>query len=368
MAVSPSLVVSALLVLCSGVIAAIVTRLLIVRQIAVDTPNDRSLHRVATPRGGGLGMVIAMAAFGSIALWRMADKFDVPTAAWMLGLTCLVAVFSYFGGDHHRLSALRRFVLQIIVALVWIWQTGAVFQVIEFPGLWRIDLGGFAPILTAGFVVWTMNLFNFMDGIDGLAGSMILVGCATMAIIAAAAGHPMLPVLAAIAAVSALGFLRFNYPPASIFMGDVGSVSFGFFVAALITVSARDGVAGPLVTGLAFGPFFADATATLVKRTLRREAIWIAHRTHWYQRLVLAGWSHRRTLQLEIGLMVISGLVAALCAAFSPGWIVLALAWIVPYVGLALLVRAVEAVARAQSAEAPFPPAAPIVPRISRLL
>jgi UDP-N-acetylmuramyl pentapeptide phosphotransferase/UDP-N-acetylglucosamine-1-phosphate transferase len=369
MTLSPGLVISSLLVLGSGVVAAVIARLLVTRHIAVDTPNDRSLHRVVTPRGGGLGMVIAAAITGLAALlWRAPAAFDVPTAAWMLGLTCLVALFSYFGGDRHRLSALRRFVLQIAVAAVWIWQAGAAFTVIQLPGLWTIDLGLFGPILTVGFVVWTMNLFNFMDGMDGLAGSMIAIGCAAVALIAYLAGHPTLPILAAIASASALGFLWFNYPPASIFMGDVGSVSFGFFVAALITAGARDGVAGPITTGLAFAPFFVDATATLIKRALRGEQVWIAHRTHWYQRLVLAGWSHRRTLRAEIALMVISGIVAAVSASRSAGWIVLALAWIVPYLGLSFLVRRVEAASVAESKTQAFPASAPVAPPVSRLL
>jgi UDP-N-acetylmuramyl pentapeptide phosphotransferase/UDP-N-acetylglucosamine-1-phosphate transferase len=159
-------------------------------------------------------------------------------------------------------------------------------------------------------IAWTTNLYNFMDGSDGLAGGMAVIGFGTYASAAWIGGNVEFELLAWSIAAAAAGFLIFNFPPAKIFMGDVGSIPLGFLAGAL-------GVAGwqrelwplwfPLVV---FAPFIVDASVTLVRRVLRGERVWEAHRQHYYQRLILSGWSHRRTAVSEYGLMLLCGAAA----------------------------------------------------------
>jgi UDP-N-acetylmuramyl pentapeptide phosphotransferase/UDP-N-acetylglucosamine-1-phosphate transferase len=152
-------------------------------------------------------------------------------------------------------------------------------------------------------IVWVTNLYNFMDGMNGLAGGMAVFGFGTLALGADAAGASDIAVLAGCIAAGAGGFLLFNFHPARIFLGDVGSIPLGFLAAVL----GMDGVRRdlwplwfPLV---AFSPFIVDASVTLLRRGLRGERVWQAHREHYYQRLVRMGWSHRHTALAEYGLM-----------------------------------------------------------------
>jgi UDP-N-acetylmuramyl pentapeptide phosphotransferase/UDP-N-acetylglucosamine-1-phosphate transferase len=162
------------------------------------------------------------------------------------------------------------------------------------------------------------NLYNFMDGADGLAGGMGMAGFATYAIAAAVAGDTPLAWSAAAIASACAGFLFHNFPPARVFLGDAGSIPLGFLAAAF-------GVHGIATDGwpwwfpvIAFTPFIVDATVTLLRRALAREAVWRAHRSHAYQRLALSGWSHRRLALSEYAAMGLSG-VCALAALRTEG-------------------------------------------------
>lgn len=165
------------------------------------------------------------------------------------------------------------------------------------------------PILAVA-LVWMVNLYNFMDGSDGLAGGMAVVGFGACAVGAAMGGDGSLATGAAAVAAAAMGFLVFNFPPARVFMGDSGSIPLGFLAAALGLIGWSRGHWPPWFPVVAFGPFVADATVTLIRRMVRGERFWQAHRTHYYQRMVQMGLGHRRTALLEYGLMAISAGVA----------------------------------------------------------
>jgi UDP-N-acetylmuramyl pentapeptide phosphotransferase/UDP-N-acetylglucosamine-1-phosphate transferase len=145
---------------------------------------------------------------------------------------------------------------------------------------------------------------------DGFAGGMTLVGFGFLGALGLSEGAAGLGVIALIIAAAAAGFLAFNYPPARIFMGDAGAVPLGFLAAALAVKGNRDNVIGLWIPVLIFSPFIVDATVVLVRRMLKGKRIWEAHREHYYQRLVLAGWSHRRTVWVEYVLMASWGIVA----------------------------------------------------------
>jgi UDP-N-acetylmuramyl pentapeptide phosphotransferase/UDP-N-acetylglucosamine-1-phosphate transferase len=171
-------------------------------------------------------------------------------------------------------------------------------------------LGVFAAFLAILAIAWMANLFNFMDGSDGLAGGMAVIGFAAMAMAAAASGASALALVCAALASASLGFLTFNFPPARVFMGDAGSVPLGFLAGALGVHGIVAGAWPAWFPLLVFSPFIVDASVTLTKRAWKREAVWRAHRAHYYQRLVLAGWTHRRLALASYALMAAAALSA----------------------------------------------------------
>ena len=193
--------------------------------------------------------------------------------------------------------------------------------------------GGIAMALVAILgIAWIANLYNFMDGADGLAGGMTVIGFATFAIAAAQAGDPGVALLAGALSAAALAFLAFNFPPASLFMGDAGSVPLGFLAGAVGWHGVARGLWPAWFPVLVFSPFVVDATVTLVRRLLAREPVWKAHRSHYYQRLILGGWSHRRLALVQWVVMAAAGTsaLAALGESAARQSAILA-AWVLAY-------------------------------------
>lgn len=252
-----------------------------------DQPNERSLHAHAVPRSGGVGLVLGV---GLAALFS--SGFGLAT---LLILALLLALVSLVD-DARGLPVSLRFGMQVAAALVFLW--------LYAPPTW----GAVAWLLCLLTLVWLTNLYNFMDGSDGLAGGMAFFGFGGYALAGWSAGDASMVLAAGTLAAAATGFLLFNFHPARIFMGDVGSIPLGFLAAALGLIGFWRGLwpwAFPL---LAFSPFIADASVTLVRRLLRGEKVWQAHRNHYYQRLVRSGMGHRATALWGYGLM-------AVCAA-----------------------------------------------------
>ena len=274
--------------LSSGVIVLLLMRL----RVTLDTPNDRSLHDSPTPRSGGLGILA-----GTL-LGAMISIGVKEPAIWIaLGLALLS-----FADDRINLPVAFRLAGHLVAAAVFTVLLGSGMPIL----LW--------PVLVLG-LCWMTNLYNFMDGADGLAGGMTLIGFAAYGITAGLQGHVEIGVLSMCVASAAAGFLVFNFPPARIFMGDVGSIPIGFLAGSIGLLGWREG-AWPLIFPLiVFAPFIVDATVTLTKRSIRRERVWNAHREHYYQRLILGGWSHRRAAIAEYLLMIVCA-VAGLLATF----------------------------------------------------
>jgi UDP-N-acetylmuramyl pentapeptide phosphotransferase/UDP-N-acetylglucosamine-1-phosphate transferase len=172
---------------------------------------------------------------------------------------------------------------------------------------------------------------------------MTVVGYGLLGYLGWQAHHPVISVIATLQSAAAAGFLVHNFPPARIFMGDVGSVSLGFLAAALIVLGCRDGVFDLWVPIIIFSPFILDATVTLARRALHHEKVWEAHRDHYYQRLVLSGWSHRRTVLAEYGVMALCGALALFYQYGSEEWRLIVLgAWGMVFLSLVLAVQRVE--------------------------
>jgi UDP-N-acetylmuramyl pentapeptide phosphotransferase/UDP-N-acetylglucosamine-1-phosphate transferase len=220
--------------------------------------------------------------------------------AWLYAIPALALLLLSVVDDWRGLSAPVRLLAHLAAAFA--------FVSLAFP-----PLGIPALLLLAVGVGWMTNLYNFMDGADGLAGGMTLFGFGFYALAAWTGGEPGFALVNLCVAAAAGAFLLFNFSPARIFMGDSGSIPLGFLAAALGLTGWRDGVWPLWFPVVVFGPFVVDASVTLLRRGLRGEKVWEAHRSHYYQRLILMGWSHRRAVLAEYVLMAVSG-AAALAA------------------------------------------------------
>ena len=264
----------------------------------LDVPNPRSSHRRPTPTGGGLG-IIAGTLLALAVVWRFADiGADWLLAMWlslMLGLLGFV-------DDRVQLGVGLRLVCQACAALAVV--TFSMMQHNEATGGSSLGL----VLLALGavvYLVWMTNLFNFMDGIDGLASTQaifIAAGGAWLTSRAGASPGSILLLVGIAAAVS--GFLYHNWPPARIFMGDTGSLFLGFLLAACSLQSAARGELALPVWLILWAPFVCDASTTLVFRMLRRQALHTAHREHAYQHLARRCGSHRGVTLLLLALNV----------------------------------------------------------------
>lgn len=298
----------------------------------LDCPNERSLHTTPTSRTGGLAVLVSWGV-GLACLYYIGKMMD-SDMPWILGLTMMLAVVSIWD-DKRGLSPALRFVFHLMVAVVLVGAAGLKFENIALPVENVIYLKSFAFLITVLFILWMVNLYNFMDGMDGFAGGMAFIGFGFLSYIAWTQGNESLlyPMLALIAAVG--GFLIHNFPPAKIFLGDVGSICMGFLTAAFCVKGVRDGLFDVWAFILIFSPFIVDATVTLLRRLFSGQKIWKAHREHCYQRLVLSGWGHRRVVLVEYILMLASGGSAVIYLhCHKPFQLALLLVWCLIYTAL----------------------------------
>jgi UDP-N-acetylmuramyl pentapeptide phosphotransferase/UDP-N-acetylglucosamine-1-phosphate transferase len=277
------------------------------RRRLLDHPSDRSLHVRPTPRVGGIGIVVPLlVGLGFVPILWPQDGLAAAVIGTAGGL---IAVFG-LADDVYRLAPATRLVPQIVAALSITTAFGGL-DVIVVPGIGRLELGWLSLPSTIIVIVGLTNAYNFMDGIDGIAGSQ--AGLAGLGWVASgyAIGEPLLAMVGALLGSASVGFLIFNWPPASIFLGDVGSAFVGFVLAALtVFIGSRSPEAG--TAGLLFvWPFIFDAGFTLVRRAILRENVLRAHRSHLYQRLVLSGLQHR-TVTLIYAALAAAGVGAGL--------------------------------------------------------
>lgn len=292
--------------------------------LLADHPNHRSLHADPRARLGGIGIAIAVAPF--------AVAYAQGPVAAAFGAAAALAVVS-FADDVRSLPIEVRLPAHFAAALV------AVLAMASPPAtVWPAGAVG-AGLAVVG-LVWAANLFNFMDGADGLAGGMAAIGFGTLAVGAAQAGDAGLALTCAALASAAAGFLALNFPPARVFLGDAGSVPLGFLAGALGAHGALAGAWPAWFALLVFSPFVVDATLTLLRRLATRERVWVAHRSHAYQRLVLAGWSHRRLAASAYALMACAAASALAGRAASPRvQCAILFAWVAAYALLVAVIR-----------------------------
>ena len=311
----------------------------------LDEPNARSLHGTAVPRTGGVAIVVAFAVAGALAL----AASSLPASWPWIGAALLVVGVVSFLDDGGEVKARYRLAAHLGAAILLL-AGGISWSLFELPGLiWDMP-DPMAWVLTLGYLVWMINLYNFMDGMDGFAGGMAVFGFGALALLGWQEGDAGFALANAIVAAASAGFLTGNFPPARIFLGDMGSATLGLLAAILSLVGAQRGLFPLWAAWLAFSPFIVDATWTLLRRLFRGERVWQAHRSHHYQRLVLAGWSHRKTVLRSYLLMAACAAtsVAARDMSVQDQWVVLA-AWAVIYLFLGYKIRLAERLAGASS-------------------
>ena len=308
----------------------------------VDRPNERSLHDRPVSRAGGIAILAGTAAGIAAAVAAQAPAPGAAAGAgWLLGGALLV-VSASLADDVRPVSPSIRIAAHLAAAGCVV-LSGWSCERIVLPGA-VLHLGPAAgAAFTVLFVAWFVNLYNFMDGLDGLAGGMAVIGFAALALFGALQGAPGLVAASLAAASAALGFLLFNFPPAKLFMGDLGSTFLGY-LCAVAMLRAEQSASVPLwISLLAFSPFVVDASVTLVRRVLAGEKPWRPHRSHFYQRLVRLGWSRRKTVVRGYGLMIgcaCSAVAALRLPAAAQG--ALLAAWAALYVTLILRIGRLE--------------------------
>jgi Fuc2NAc and GlcNAc transferase len=302
-------VVQGLIVAAAAMVACLLlgtpVRRLGMRLNIMDVPNQRSSHTRTVPRTGGVAIVLAMIV--TLAL------FGRPTAPLLvvLALGALASVISFID-DTISLSSVPRLFVHLGVAGVSVYMIDLQLTGLELPYVTIPFPAWVGLVVAALYVTAFVNFFNFMDGINGIAAAQGIVGGAALAILLAAFGASNSTIVAAALVGGCLGFVPYNFPRATMFMGDMGSTTIGFTLAMMTLLAARR---YPWIACLLpLGVFIYDAMFTMFKRMLRGENILKAHREHHYQLLIRSGWSHVRVTSLQFGLMLLCGAAALVYA------------------------------------------------------
>ena len=297
-------------------VAAILARILAnpaSRMNILDHPNERSLHDTPMPRTGGIAIVLAVALV--LAGGYLTAQIS-SSIGWLAVAALLVASVSLV--DDLRGLALRYRLIVHLVAATLLSYTGLHVAGEVWPGglpAWPWWVSRFLAVLV---IVWMINLYNFMDGMDGFAGGMAVIGFGALGVQGWLVGANEYALINLVIVAATGGFLVFNFPPARIFMGDTGSATLGLLAATMALWGARDDVLPLWTSLLIFSPFIVDATVTLIRRILRGERFWQAHKTHYYQRLVQMGWGHRKTVLAEYVLMAGCAVSAVFAVSLMP--------------------------------------------------
>jgi len=276
-----------------------------IKHALLDEINERSSHSVPTPHGGG----IALSLVWFIGLFYLNYVGEIENSLFLALLVgIIISVVSYFD-DLYDLSPKVRLISQAVVAVGGLYFLGGLHSFgFDF---FSIDNQVFTNIFSFFLIVWFINLYNFLDGINGYAGSEI-VFLSLAGFLLFGGSHFI------VLAVATLGFLVWNYGNAKIFMGDVGSTLLGYNVAIFTLYYANQDVNNFWIWMILFGLFLFDATFTLLRRKLNHEQLSQAHKKHAYQRLTQAGWSHTKVVNYSLG---VNALLFCLVYFVSPIWV-----------------------------------------------
>lgn len=278
------------------------------QQFLLDIPNDRSSHNKPTPRGGGIAIAIVVFV-GLLGVSTLTKDWSWPMYLGFMAGGLIITMVSLYD-DMHSLPMYVRFFVHSICACIVIFSIGN-WEYISAPIFGSFALGWLGVPITFLWIVGLINAYNFMDGIDGIAASQAVIAGLGWAIIGYLANLSMVVGLGALIGISSLGFLLHNWPPARIFMGDVGSAFLGYALAVLPIIYVIESTNQtlesriPLSAFILMGVFVFDSVFTRIRRLVHGKNVWAPHRTHLYQRLTTIGYSHRFVTLLYIVLGLI---------------------------------------------------------------
>jgi len=275
-------------------------------------PGERQSHQHATPTGGGLGLIFSIV----VTTACLELMLSLPDFWWKNVLPgVLLLTIVGWRDDKLPVSAMLRLLVQLAVS---VWLLGFGWWEFSFK-----DMVILMVIILA--VVWLMNVYNFMDGSNGMAGFQGVFAGVTMAVLFQLDGEYSMALIAVAVAAACAGFLPLNFPRARVFMGDVSSVPLGFIFAAFAVYGVQTGSLSLPLSILIMSVFIVDATLTLLSRAFRGERWYTAHALHVYQRLIARGWSHRRVLVVYQAINVMWVLPAIVLAKIYPQYAVVML-------------------------------------------
>lgn len=315
------LIQSAIVIVVAFVVSWVTTKALIpllLRRGLIDVPNGRSSHQTPTPRGGGIGIIAGISA-GLFTAWLL----EIPLISFELMIGAgIIAVVGFVDDRMGGLRASLRFLLQIIAAVAVVYRSGGLTS-LPLPEPFNVSLGFLAVPMALLWILAVTNIYNFLDGIDGFAA----IQGAVVGLAIAFLGDGVLTSIGLVVAGACAGFALHNWHPAKVFMGDVGSATLGFLLAALpfqLAPASRGTVVMALAIFLWF--FLSDGVFTIARRLIYGEKIWTPHRTHLYQRLVRTGLRHDQVVLKVIAAALVLSIMATMSVRLGePGawWIVI---------------------------------------------
>jgi UDP-N-acetylmuramyl pentapeptide phosphotransferase/UDP-N-acetylglucosamine-1-phosphate transferase len=334
-----------IIVMISGLLSWLATYALrrsALRLKLVDMPGERSSHVQPTPRGGGLSFVVVSSVMIAVTAFLL-GKFTLPGVPVLILGSQLVAFVS-LADDRWHLPVYVRIGAHSIGALVLVLGAGWIREV-ALPWGGVLSLGWLGLPFTLIWIVGLTNAYNFMDGIDGLAGGQAVIAAGMLAWLSCLLEASQLCWFMAIICGSVFGFLIHNWPPARIFMGDVGSAYLGYTFAgwAVLCCRIRSGGMPFFAWVILLAPFLLDTSVTLISRVVRGQRWYEAHREHFYQRLIRQDWSHLAVTSLYLCVTAFLGFVTIAFYGYSRISVILFAGMVViPLAGIVLLVRWIE--------------------------
>lgn len=279
----------------------------------LDHPNERSSHVLATPKCGGVGVVTSFVAGVFVSQLWGGECLVGPWQLWSLVVPVLMVAIISLADDIQELTPGLRLGVQVGAGVLFLYMV-TVLPMEKGVGIPPIFL---SCLFYGGALLWLVgmaNAFNFMDGIDGLAAGQGLIVSFFFGVIHVGMGECFIGFVSLVLVVGCLGFLAFNFPPAKVFMGDVGSVGIGFILASLAVLSFQKNpsLESLMIMPLLMSNFIFDTVTTFISRLVKGECVFQAHRSHLYQKLASCGFSQRTVTMTNYGMAIIQGLVVLL--------------------------------------------------------
>ncbi len=298
-------------------ISVLVTRYMAVHHVISDVPNTRSSHNVPTPRSGGLGIFIVFM-FISLVFW-VNNRFDIPEWFFPFVLPAILIGAHSLYDDISGRSAIEKLLVQLLAASVVV-SSGLLIE-LPFGGRWL------SYLITMLWIVGMTNATNFMDGLDGLVSGIFSLALVFFCMILSSVGHYDLYLFGLALIAGLMGFLIYNFPPAKIFMGDVGSCLLGFVYAVMVVIMLDENQSPWIMLACVLAVFnlLFDVGFTVIRRLFQGENIMQAHRSHLFQIMNRLGYNHLTVSLCYLGVTFLQGLLAmwVLRSQTSSVWLVI---------------------------------------------